>query len=349
MTEIVPSSEKQRVLYFDFLRGIAVIMVVAIHVFGQCFTKENIPIYAVLLRQVMNCAVPVFCASSAYFLITRNLEGQNYQKFLARQIPRVYIPLLFCSLPYLCIDLRSGTEIWNCLLKYFFCGYSVYYFVALIIQFYVLLPLFQKLSLFRNIFLGLVVSLLWVTVYIYIVKPVVELPLVLYGGPIFCFFVHFAAGAALRKKQIESKKLFAMFLILAWLFLCLSVIESYLRMKASGTLEGTGLKPSAVLFSACVVILLYGFSFERNFPENSFTKFIGLAGRFSFGIYLTHLFILAVLNKGAGILFKDAEIVAGGGTIVWLILTIIVFFADFGTLLLLRKVSPKLSRLFLGV
>lgn len=314
MTRTISSSVKQRVLYFDFLRGIAVIMVVAIHVFGLCFTKENIPIYAVLLRQLMNCAVPIFCASSAYFLIARNLDGQKYWKFLAKQIPRVYIPLLFCSFPYLLLDFRNGTEIWKYLLKYFFCGYSIYYFVALVIQFYVLLPLFQKIRLFRNIFFCLALSLLWVAFYFYIVRLSIPVPLVLYAVPIFCFFVHFSAGAVLRTRQIGTKKSCIAFLILATIFLFFSVIESYWGMQMSGTLDGTGLKPTAVLFSVCAVVLLYGFSFESNFPENNFTKFIGLAGKLSFGIYLTHLFVLMVLNKTIGVLAESNFITMGGDT-----------------------------------
>lgn len=53
--------------YFDFPRGIAVIMVVAIHTFGQAYNYNNISFPAVFLRQIFNCAVPLFCVSSAFF------------------------------------------------------------------------------------------------------------------------------------------------------------------------------------------------------------------------------------------------------------------------------------------
>ena len=46
-----------RTEYFDFLRGIAVIMVVAIHTFGQAYNYNNVSFPAVFLRQIFNCAI----------------------------------------------------------------------------------------------------------------------------------------------------------------------------------------------------------------------------------------------------------------------------------------------------
>ena len=60
-----------RTEYFDFLRGIATIMVVAIHTFGQAYNYNNISFPAVFLRQIFNCAVPLFCVSSAFFLVIK--------------------------------------------------------------------------------------------------------------------------------------------------------------------------------------------------------------------------------------------------------------------------------------
>lgn len=85
--------------YFDFLRGIAIIMVVAIHSFSVVYSYANITIIAVIIRQLMNVAVPIFCVLSAYFLINKTVGRKNYFAFLKKQIVRVYVPLLFFSLP----------------------------------------------------------------------------------------------------------------------------------------------------------------------------------------------------------------------------------------------------------
>ena len=51
---------KERIAYFDFLRGLAIMMVVGIHTYtlGEDST---------VVRQILNTAVPLFIAISGYF------------------------------------------------------------------------------------------------------------------------------------------------------------------------------------------------------------------------------------------------------------------------------------------
>lgn len=136
--------------YFDFLRGFAIIMVVGIHTIktdGLGFeTLEDIA--TVLLRLVLNCAVPLFLAISGYFVGKKDITfGRRHFDFLKYQIPKIYIPCLVFSVPYLFLALYSDFSLHGTL-KYltvfFACGFSVYYFIALIIQYYALLPLMTK-------------------------------------------------------------------------------------------------------------------------------------------------------------------------------------------------------------
>lgn len=59
----------QRNPYFDFLRGIAMIMVVGIHTFAplQAGEGEIYDFTANIVRQALNCAVPLFLALAGYF------------------------------------------------------------------------------------------------------------------------------------------------------------------------------------------------------------------------------------------------------------------------------------------
>lgn len=51
---------KSRNTYFDFLRGVAIIMVIAIHTYHKA---ED----SVAFRQILNAAVPLFIAISGFF------------------------------------------------------------------------------------------------------------------------------------------------------------------------------------------------------------------------------------------------------------------------------------------
>lgn len=110
---------ENRISYYDFLRGVAIIMVVFIHCFARAYSYATITIPAVVVRNFMNVAVPLFLMISGYFLASKQMENGGYATFLKRQVLRVYIPVLFCSLPYLVLDFRIG-NFFTSLLKYFF-------------------------------------------------------------------------------------------------------------------------------------------------------------------------------------------------------------------------------------
>lgn len=136
-----------RLNYYDFLRGIAILMVVAIHT-GPVYHFESMQgVLVVMVRQVLNCAVPIFFAISGYFLSVKKLETKKEVfSFWRHQIPKVYIPVLIWSLPCLFLPLRAGKESLMVLIQYLICGCSVYYFIAVIIQYYLLLPVLQNVK-----------------------------------------------------------------------------------------------------------------------------------------------------------------------------------------------------------
>ncbi len=134
--------------YFDFLRGIAIMMVVGIHTFAveEVDMSRAVDVNA-LARQMLNCAVPIFLAISGFFLCQKTLDTLDEKKaFWKKQIPKVYIPALIVSVPYLALDLYRGESPVVSLVWLLICGYSIYYFVALILQYYALLPMLQRVS-----------------------------------------------------------------------------------------------------------------------------------------------------------------------------------------------------------
>lgn len=67
---------RARNAYFDFLRGIAIIMVVGIHTlpaadYTVCSASN---VMTIVLRQLLNCAVPIFLAVSGFFIVGKELQ-----------------------------------------------------------------------------------------------------------------------------------------------------------------------------------------------------------------------------------------------------------------------------------
>lgn len=141
----------ERIEYFDFLRGIAIIFVIAIHSFSPFSLNEsNTVVYhlAILWRQIIGCAVPIFMAISGYFMSYKVIDTQSkYHAFIKKQIPRVYVPMLVWSLPFLINSYLNDVSFIKSLIWFLVGGFSVYYFIFLIVQYYILLPKLQSLML----------------------------------------------------------------------------------------------------------------------------------------------------------------------------------------------------------
>lgn len=169
---------KGRDSYFDFLRGIAIIFVVGIHTLSGYGFDNPIEIFNVIVRQAIGCAVPMFLAISGYFIAKKDLSTKSaYFSFLKRQVPKVYVPVLIYSLPFLALAIYHGENIAVQLLLYLCCGYSIYYFIALIIQYYALTPLLSRIK--WGVMLCALISLISISGVIYLLKiESVRLPLI---------------------------------------------------------------------------------------------------------------------------------------------------------------------------
>lgn len=99
--------------YFDFLRGLAILMVVGIHTYpgGHELNGEISDVIQLVLINFFNCAVPLFLAISGYFIAQKRLiTFADCRKFWSKQIPTVYVPCLIFSLPWFvlsCISIDS--------------------------------------------------------------------------------------------------------------------------------------------------------------------------------------------------------------------------------------------------
>ena len=139
----------ERISYFDFLRGLAILMVIGIHTYTVRPFGGMGNILLIGIREAINFAVPLFLAISGFFIGKKEIANrQEYVAFIRKQVPRVYLPMLVWSLPVVFLWIYKGQNVLMALGKEMLgMAFGPYYFIPLIIQLYLLHPLIKRLTL----------------------------------------------------------------------------------------------------------------------------------------------------------------------------------------------------------
>lgn len=325
---------KKRNSYFDALRGIAILMVVAIHTYK--YSESNLEL---AIRQLLNCAVPFFFAISAFYTYRKTFSNfKDIVAFWKHQISKVYIPTLIWGIPFLLYDLYSSRFSLNSLVKLFFCGYGVFYFIAVIIQFYLLLPFLHYLKCEKkSVVISCIISFLSVSIITYYnIVQGVKLPLILYAGCCLLWGMFFVLGCFLSSANRSFSVILS--LIIMVLGYLLSFFESIYLL--SNFNAGVGIKASSFLFSFGIISLLFSLRFENFYLSHMshYTKWLEYIGRISFIIYLIHFYFSHFMVAKIPY-FSDG----------WACRSIFVFMTTIILFWLIKKVVPQKLYYYLGI
>lgn len=284
--------------YFEFLRGLAIVMVVGIHtlIVSPDGLKEAEDIVVVLVRMALNCAVPLFLAISGYFIGSKNISfGKSHIEFLRHQLPKVYIPCLIFSIPYFLIYcFKDSGDPFKGVLLLLTCGFSVYYFVALIIQYYLLLPLLKRMNNVKGLILTALISTISILVVTYALKVLnMNLPLIVYAGPFPLWILFFFIGMYLSSRSRDYGITFPTLLAVAGMILQFLEFAFWAKQGQSAL----GIKLSSFIFSLGVILLVFSRRTELSYRENFITRSFVYIGGISFGIYLIHCFNILIVSK----------------------------------------------------
>lgn len=325
----------RRNLYFDFLRGIAIIMVVGIHTtpsisgINSCFD-----FHTVFVRQLLNCAVPLFLAISGFFIAKKDLSTrQNRINFWRKQIPAVYIPCIVWSLGWFALHLYGGASPFKGLLLLVCCGFSVYYFIALIIQYYIITP-FISVCYRGGVIFSALVSAISICIVTYMLQVEgYSFPLIIYAGPFPLWIIFFVMGVALSQTTRDYSITPAFILIIIGLIGSMVSTTYYLQLHGSGL----GIKLSSFVYSAGVILLLISHKVERLFRRNRIADAILYIGEISFAIYFAHVYFC----------FLRSHIWSSG---IWIIDWIGVLLLTIILITVLKAILPaKIARKYLGI
>ena len=322
----------KRNTYFDFLRGLAIMMVVGIHTYT--LGKDSI-----VVRQLLNTAVPLFIAISGYFLSQKKMENNDdYLFFLKKQLPKVYLPVLVWSLPLYAFALYSGSSIIKQTILLLSCGLSIYYFVAFIMQCYVVLPVINNYisgNKRRVVIVSCLISFAWIAGVMYMNTIQGKgIPLILYAGPLPCWLMFFVLGVMIGHKP-ERNYSIILPMVIAILGFILSVIETDYLLDHYG--KGVGIKPSSFIYSAGMIFLMFSNKVENLIRRTgAIYRFIIWIGSLSFGIYLVHCYFISFFVKRLPI---DS----------WLLQWSLALFLTVVFILILRKLLPTKYHKYLGI
>jgi len=332
---------------FVSLRGLAIILVVYIHVSSLGYQSPTYSLnfnLTVVLRQIANFAVPLFLFLSGYFLAKKEFTNFNsYAVYIKKQLPRVLLPYIIWGLLYSIKIYTDHFDTKTIILKLLtFRSSGPFYFIFLICQYYFLAPILIKIS---NIKYGLTISLIIsifscvIIQYIRYVKGI-DLPLVVYGGAFTTWLIFPILGIYISKNKLHiSNSKLAFFTIL---FLCLSIIASYYLIYNFNDPNNatSAVKVSSFLYSISIILFLFQ-NRERFLNIGLLTK----VGEYSFGVFFSHMFVLSSLTYGLYLVF-DKVIYAN--IISQLLLTILVIFTClfFGNLL--HKINRQAASKYFG-
>ena len=307
-------------------------MVVGIHTYT--LGKDS-----TVVRQLLNTAVPLFVAISGYCLSQKRMENKDdYLFFLKKQFPKVYLPVLVWSLPLYAIALYSGSSIIKQTILLLSCGLSIYYFVAFIMQCYVVLPVINNYisgNKRRVVIVSCLISFAWIAGVMYMNTIQGKgIPLILYAGPLPCWLMFFVLGVMIGHKP-ERNYSIILPMVIAILGFILSVIETDYLLDHYG--KGVGIKPSSFIYSAGMIFLMFSNKVENLIRRTgAIYRFIIWIGSLSFGIYLVHCYFISFFVKRLPI---DS----------WLLQWSLALFLTVVFILILRKLLPIKYHKYLGI
>lgn len=285
--------------YWDGVRGIAISCVVLMHCSSPSWRQSSTPLDRLycgidfLLYQAAACAVPLFIFMSGYWLQRSDVSTlPAYGGFLRHRLSRVLMPYFAWSSIYILIAASTrGFPSIRALAEMLVFGKAAgqLYFVPLICQFYLLLPLFKKAGKAPAVtiaMLTLTVACIGLNCWLRVVSGSdLFLPALL-----FVFWIpYFVSGfhtdvlrARLTRSVLWLPPLALAFVALEYAWLSRFVPPE--RIVASTCRFGT-------MFYSLAVTLVFIWLGGRTRLPSAFSAL----GRYSFSIYLSHMLVVPLV------------------------------------------------------
>ncbi len=303
---------KKRNVAFDAYRGIAIFFVVLAHSvgYGWDFIHHDSGqwnfYWSVFLRQVMLCALPAFLFVSGYWL--GNIEfptWASYGQFLRKRVSRVAIPYVLWSVVFYTFYAWRAHDfsLYEFAVKLVLGqAEGPYFFIVMLLQFYLLTPVFVYVCKHRHWVKWVVVAHALFLIFLYAVRYLYlkDLSFSYVKLPFLSWLSFYLMGIYLRRYPHVSDALTTFRLAaLALVFLALSMVEGMILIGQGYFEFGiSDVKFSCFGYSFMVLLLMF------RLRDTWWPRVLVLLGDYAFGIFFVHGIILRnLMGKLKGVTF----------------------------------------------
>ena len=296
----------KRIFYYDALRAMAIVGIVFCHA-SVCFLSGNLDnpnIYVVAFSDCLrDFSILIFVMLSGILLLNRK---ESFKVFFKKRLSRLLIPFLFWVLVYV---IYSNSFSLTSMLNIFF-GKSgtlgvTFWFVWMIILMYICIFIINRAMEFddRIIYLLVFFSLVFFAVVrLGLFNP--YSPRLIYFSSFITYIIlgYVVANTDLIGDRISAKGLcivsFVVSVLVYAYYICGFVAP---RSMASGTFVYLGYFNPLLLVLSVNIFIFFKYlsrtSILESVKKSRFGNCISLISTYSFGIYLVHYMVIAILKN----------------------------------------------------
>lgn len=307
--------------YFQTIRGILILFVIAIHSITSS-NNEMCNLIYVFFKTILNVAVPFFLVLAGYFF-NENKHNEDY-KYIFKKVIRLLIPLIIYNFIYFILIDRHNIK--NLLT---FSSACHLYYIVVIIQLIILTPVLLKHRKSLNILMIITPMYLLIYRITWIIKGGIVIPLHQYY--FFAWSIYYVIGLLLRKYNISINKIT---LIISFIFSLTYNIFIYKILGIEYALSQMNI--INMIFSLMVAVY-----FINNKKDNIKSNILSKFGDVSLGIYFIHLFIIGILNK----IFSFVFFIPIVSTFLKIFVTIVF---SYGIIVVFKKITKNRFDKYLG-
>lgn len=267
------------------LRGLAIIAVVLIHTCPG-------GMWQVICRPFLNFAVAMFLFLSGY--LTKS-ENDNWADFFKKRIMRVIIPYIIWTVIYSIPHFTFKGLAVNLITTW---AAPTLYYIFVYIQFVLLTPIIGKLAKSKWQWIGWIIAPISIIVfkYYWLLSGQTLNQYVSTAWGLSClgwftyYYLGLVLGNSLLKHPLNSRVALALLLV----SLPVQMAEGYGLMLMGNYNYGSQMKMSVFLTSSMFLLLAYYWLVDDRYTPR--TRILSFLGDWSFGIYLSHMVVIRILN-----------------------------------------------------